>query len=213
MIPHLFTPAFCQASKRAIGGRRTKKNQSSVSVATDSNAGDYVVAWTTSVTAPNPTLKWGTSEGSYPHSVVALTAQLPRAALCGPPATTTGFMDLGVTASAALTGLAPAYTGQRIHYILTDSSGRTSTNFSFVVPQLPGDATAYPFRFSAFGDLGRGSFDDGVTWNEYGQPARSTAVMLAADAAGPTPPAFVHHFGDLSYACGYLQVCVLVLDD
>lgn len=121
-------------------------------------AGDFVVAWTTSVAATTPTLKWGTAAGAYPNSVVAVTAQLPLAKLCGPPATTTGFMDLGVTASAALPGLSGAYAGQRIHYVLADADGRESADFSFAVPPLSGaTAAAYPFRFSAFGDLGRGS--------------------------------------------------------
>jgi len=97
-------------------------------------AGDYVVAWTTSAAARKPTLKWGTQSGSYPNVAVATTAQLPIGALCGPPATTTGFMDLGVTASVALHGLASVYAGLRIHYILADGDGRVSGDFSFVVP-------------------------------------------------------------------------------
>lgn len=173
-------------------------------------AGDYVVAWTTSAAARKPTLKWGTQSGSYPNVAVATTAQLPIGALCGPPATTTGFMDLGVTASVALHGLASVYAGLRIHYILADGDGRVSGDFSFVVPAPPG-APDYPYRFSAFGDMGRGSFDDGITWREYGQPSRNSALYLAADVSGPTPPSFVHHFGDISYACGFLQVGAVYL--
>lgn len=79
------------------------------------SAGDFVAAWTTASSATAPVLKWGTASGVYPHSVPAQLAQLPLSALCGPPATTTGFMDLGVTASAALAGLSQLYAGQRIH--------------------------------------------------------------------------------------------------
>lgn len=168
--------------------------------------GSYAVAWTTSTAATSPALKWGTAAGAYTNTVPATTATLPVSSLCGPPATTSGFMDLGVTATAQLQGLGASHAGQTIHYALVDSSGRSSADFSFVVPPLPGSApAAYPFYFAAFGDLGRGSFDDGITWSEYGQASRSTVLYLTGDVAGATPPSFVHHFGDISYACGFLQ--------
>ena len=68
------------------------------------------------------------------------------------------------------------------------------------MPAQPG-AAAYPYKFAAFGDLGRGSFDDGITWREYGAPAKNASRWLAKE----TGLLFIHHFGDLSYACGFLQ--------
>jgi hypothetical protein len=80
-----------------------------------------------------------------------------------------------------LQGLGASHAGQTIHYALVDSSGRSSADFSFVVPPLPGSApAAYPFYFAAFGDLGRGSFDDGITWSEYGQASRSTVLVRSS---------------------------------
>ncbi len=56
----------------------------------------------------------------------------------------------------------------------------------------------------AFGDLGRGSWDDGVSFYEYGVNSKATAIRLAADVDQGLA-AFIHHFGDISYAVGYLQ--------
>ena len=142
--------------------------------------GDYRVLWTTNATGgdANPRLMWGTVPGEYPHSVPATTEVVEKSSLCGAPATTTGFMDLGVTATAELTGLASAVPpGTRIYYVMTDDDGRMSAAQSFAVPPLPG--ASYPFHFVAFGDLGRGSWDGGITWREYGQDSRSTSDALA----------------------------------
>ena len=165
-------------------------------------AGDFVVAWTTdeeSANASRPVLRWGMgAAGEYPNTAAAEAVFVRKDDLCGAPATATGWMDLGATMTAQLPGLG-AFAGQTVHYALADDE-RTSADFSFVVPAQPG-AAAYPYKFVAFGDLGRGSFDDGITWREYGTPAKNASRWLAKE----TDLLFVHHFGDLSYACGFLQ--------
>jgi hypothetical protein len=171
-------------------------------------AGDFAVAWTTdaaSAAAAHPTLLWGVgAAGVYTNSSAGAAAFVLRGDLCGEPANDTGFMDLGATIVAQLPRLGADFAGQRVHYALADDE-RTSPDFSFVVPPLPrADAGAFPFRFAAFGDLGRGSFDDAITWREYGAPSKNTSLWLAAEAAAGDL-AFIHHFGDISYGCGYLQ--------
>jgi hypothetical protein len=167
--------------------------------------GDFAVAWTTdeaSANASHPVLRWGLAAGEYTNSSAGVASFVRRADLCGSPAVDIGFVDLGATVVAQLPGLGAAFAGMRVHYALADDE-RTSEDFSFVVPALPG-AGAFPYRFAAFGDLGRGSFDDGITWREYGAPSKNTSVLLAADAAVGDLN-FIHHFGDISYGCGYLQ--------
>ena len=165
-------------------------------------SGDFAVAWTTdeeSANASRPVLRWGVgAAGEYPNAAAAEAAFVRKGDLCGAPATATGWMDLGATVVAQLPGLG-AFAGQTVHYALADDE-RTSDDFSFVVPPQPG-ANAYPYKFAAFGDLGRGSNDDGITWREYGTPAKNASAWLAKE----TGLLFVHHFGDLSYACGFLQ--------
>lgn len=166
--------------------------------------GDYVVAWTSNASDGSPRLRWGTSRGGpYPNAAPATAATIPRASLCGAPATGKGFMDLGVTLTAALPGLAASAAGATVFYVMEDDSRPPSREFAFAVPPAPGPT--FPLAFAAFGDLGRGSWDDGITWTEYGQPSRSTAQALAEDVAAGRA-AFVHHYGDISYAVGYLQV-------
>lgn len=172
------------------------------------SAGDALtVAWTVTTATANPRLLWGTgAAGEYPHSSPATTAQIARDTLCGAPATTTGWLDLGVTARAEVAGLAALPAGAVVHYALADDAHTTGLrDYSFVVPPAPG--AVFPFHFTAFGDLGRGSWDDGVTWREYGQASRSTAQLLGQDVANGLST-FTHHFGDISYAVGYLQVWV-----
>jgi hypothetical protein len=61
-----------------------------------------------------------------------------------------------------LNNLAP---GTTVHYALTDGAGRRSVDYAFTTPPAAGaSAAVWPYRFVAFGDLGRGSFDDGITW-------------------------------------------------
>ena len=167
--------------------------------------GDFAVAWTTdeaSANASAPVLLWGLAAGNYTNSSAGVASFVRRADLCGSPAVDVGFVDLGATIVAQLPGLGAAFAGMRVHYALADNE-RTSEDFSFVVPALPG-AGGYPYRFAAFGDLGRGSFDGAITWREYGAPSKNTSVLLAADAAVGDLN-FIHHFGDISYGCGYLQ--------
>lgn len=165
-----------------------------------SKSGDFAIAWTTSessATSSSPTLKYrvgGTPGSPLPNSVPATPGYVRKADLCGAPANTVGWMDLGATVTAQLPGLAATAAGKTVFYALTDST-HTSEEFSFVVPPLPGQGT-YPFTFVAFGDLGRGSFDDGVTWSEYGGASKNTSFWLAKE----TSASFVTHFGDVSYA-------------
>jgi len=166
--------------------------------------GDFAVAWTTdeaSANALRPRLLWGSAPGVYTNSSAGVAAFVRKGDLCGEPAVSTGFMNLGATIVAQLPALGAAFAGRRVHYALADDE-RQSDDFSFVVPHLPG--AVFPFRFDGFGDLGRGSFDDGITWREYGAPSKNTSLWLAADAAAGDLN-FIAHWGDISYGCGFLQ--------
>jgi hypothetical protein len=104
---------------------------------------------------------------------------------------------------------AAALAGARVYYALADDAHpEGAARGSFAVPPAAGEG-GFPFKFLAFGDLGRGSFDDGITWREYGTASRASSRWLAADVAdglaADAPFSFVHHYGDLSYATGFLQ--------
>ena len=56
-----------------------------------------------------------------------------------------------------------------------------------------------PVAVAMFADMGRGTDDDSVTWNEYGSPAFNTSVALT-NAAGNMDIDAAFLFGDVSYA-------------
>jgi hypothetical protein len=134
--------------------------------------GDYQVAWTTTAAAREPTLLWGTTAGVWPNSAPATGSTLSRSALCGAPANSSGWFDLGLTAVAQLPSLAQAVWAagsgatRRVYYVLTDADGRRSAEYGFTVPPPPGRAV-YPFPFIGYGDSGRGAYDAGTTYQEY----------------------------------------------
>ena len=168
--------------------------------------GVYTIVWTLGAGSgnTNPNVKWGVTPGLPLVSVApATTRSINVSELCGAPATTIGWMDLGLTASSVVDFT--AHVGSKIYYSLADDAHPSGGGnvYSFAVPPLPG-TLATPFPFVAFGDLGRGSYDIAITWAEYGGDSRSTAALLGEDVkAGRVQ--FAHHFGDVSYAQGFGQ--------
>ena len=162
--------------------------------------GHYAIAWQTSAEAAagaHPTLKWrvGGAPGAPLTSATPATAGLvARADLCGAPANTVGWMDLGATVTAQLSLAGAA--GQTVYYAASDDA-HAGEEHAFVVPALPSSLPSlFPFKFAAFGDLGRGSFDDGITWSEYGAASKNTSVWLAREQGLN----FIQHFGDVRCA-------------
>ena len=165
--------------------------------------GKYAIAWQTSAAAAagaHPTLKWrvGGAPGAPLTSATPATAGfVARADLCGPPANGVGWMDLGATVTAQLSLAGAA--GQTVYYAASDDA-HAGEEHAFVVPALPSaGAEVFPFRFAAFGDLGRGSFDDGITWSEYGAASKNTSLWLSREQGLN----FIQHFGDVRCACAH----------
>lgn len=159
--------------------------------------GAYAIAWQTSAAAAagaHPALKWrvgGAPGAPLTSSTPATAGFVAKGDLCGPPANTVGWMDLGATVTAQLELAAAA--GETVYYSASDDA-HVGEEHSFVVPALPSAAAAvFPFKFVAFGDLGRGSFDDGITWTEYGAASKNTSRWLAKEQGLN----FIQHFGDV----------------
>lgn len=173
------------------------------------------ISWTSGRDASSvPSLRWGiiSASGPFPFNGSAgASSRVERTALCGPPANTTGWFDLGWTHSALVTlSDAGAARPARLWFEIGDSVSGWSLkghDAGLAVPRSPGASNSYPATIAAFDDLGRGSFDDAFTWREYGTAARNTsrslAKMLDADK-----DAFDHiwHVGDVSYSTGFLSV-------
>ena len=161
-----------------------------------------------------PTPRWVAGE-SVPvakarvNVVPASTSTYGREQLCGPPANTTGWRDVGFIHQATIVG-APA--GATVRYQLVDALGGVypaegEAPLTLAVPPVArkGSRDTDGFTIAMFADMGRGTRDDSVTWHEYGSPAVNVSASLASDAAsGTIDAAFL--FGDLSYATGYASV-------
>jgi hypothetical protein len=85
-------------------------------------------------------LKWGVKPGVYTISVKAHTASINKSQMCGKPANSTGWRDLGLIHTALLEGML-ALTGKPIYYIFGDSLTETySEEIEFFVPASRGMA-------------------------------------------------------------------------
>lgn len=177
-------------------------------VATGDN-NNVTVMWSANSSVA-PTLKWGLIKGGpYPNISTARIDRIRQDEVCGYPAYSFGWRDLGEIYLADMFGI-NQHANQRIYYIFGDEESATGTPFSpehaFLVPPLPG--TQPPDRGTRvilYDDLGRGSTDDTYTWSEYGRPATQTLEYVGAEVAAGTVDA-IYHGGDISYATGYLSV-------
>jgi hypothetical protein len=176
--------------------------------------GDYdklQLTWSSNVSAV-PTLKWGASPGTYTNVATGSVSRLEKNELCGAPATTIGWRDMGTINTAYFEGVA-ALANTPIYYIFGDAATDTwSKEYKLFLPPLPGTQPhTRPTTVVLFDDLGRGSTDMSYTWYEYGRPAMLTTMAVGAEIADGKIDA-IYHGGDISYAEGYMAVWDFFLD-
>lgn len=152
-----------------------------------------LITWTTK-NCSSPAMRWGSSSGVYGNTVNAeRTIGYNKSDLCGAPATTVGYRDVGVFHTAIFHDLIP---GQVVSYQYGDNINDVwSDEFSFIAPPLPGQDV----NIIAFGDLGQASVDD---MNEESTMPASlhTRNGILNNIEGVQ---LVTHIGDISYAMGY----------
>ena len=178
-------------------------------------AGDVnslLLLWSTK-NSQNPTLKWGTQKGVYTNIVAANTSTIDQSEMCGAPANSTGWRDLGAIHAATFTDirlLDDDY--DYAYYIFGDSNTNDwSDEYRLRIPRRPKLGSSKSTTVILYDDLGRGSLDQSYTWNEYGRPAVYTA-MAVADELDKGPIDAIYHGGDISYATGYIAVWDFYLD-
>ena len=166
----------------------------------------FTVAWS-SYNNTKPVLKWGTSNGNYNNVVSATTDTITIDEVCGAPANTTGWWDLGLIHTSNFTGITSLPKDSKIYYIFGDEDmNMFSSEHTFYVPPSSGEQPSdRPTTIILYDDLGRGSTDDTYTWYEYGRPAINTTMAVNAEILNGNIDA-VYHGGDISYATGYLSV-------
>lgn len=170
--------------------------------------GDYnklQLTWSSN-TSTTPMLKWGTAKGNYNVQALGTVSRIEKSELCGAPATTIGWRDMGDINTAYFEGVA-ALANTPIYYIFGDDATNTwSKEYKLYLPPVPGtNPPTRPTTVVLFDDLGRGSTDMTYTWYEYGRPAMLTTMAVGAEIAAGKIDA-IYHGGDISYAVGYMAV-------
>lgn len=180
--------------------------------------GEMAVQWSTGHgAAARGTVRWGTSPGRHSHAAPSRTSTYTRADMCGPPASTVGWVDPGTLHYAVMTGLAPA---TRYYYVYGTgeeagggSDGTWSREASFVTAPGRGGATgaagppgsgATPSSPSssvtllALADVGVADLDASFATTAMGA---SLATMSALSQELDAQLVVIN--GDVSYAQGY----------
>ena len=174
--------------------------------------GDYntfQLHWS-SATSSIPQLHWGTSPKVYPNIVNAISFQIDRNQVCGSPANSTGWHDLGMINKALFTDIVTQNLyGKSIYYIFGEkNTNKFSKEFIFRLPPYPGNQPLNrPTQVVLMADLGIGSSvsaSNTLTWQEEGSPAVDTAMSIGDYIRKGQIDAIIHS-GDISYANGHIQ--------
>jgi hypothetical protein len=181
---------------------------------------DLMLTWS-SLSGGAPVLRWGPAPGQYHHIVYGVTSYFNKSSLFGAPASTSGWFPFGATHSAIFYGIS-SYSGSKVYYTFGDqNTSNFSCEFIVDVPLLAATGVHRPASIVAFGDVGRASTDDSMTWFHYGRPAADTlrALSKELDCGADTEPGGrrggtdgIFLLGDISYASGYLDVWNEFLD-
>jgi acid phosphatase type 7 len=203
-------PVYLNSSSLEVHFKNTNEPLRPRVVAT----GDYDVfnlLWSSS-SSETPILRWGTSSGVYTETVSANTSTVSQSSMCGSPANSTGWRDLGLIHTASFVGM-KALSSSKVYYIFGDDiTDDYSKEYVLTVPPLPGtQPDTRPTTVILYDDLGRGSTDNTYTWNEYGRPAIYTSMAVGAEVMAGNIDA-IYHGGDISYATGYIAVWDFFLD-
>eukprot|EP01035_Chromulina_nebulosa_P022753 gene22753-29460_t len=160
-----------------------------------------------------PQLQWGVKTGRYTTFIYGNSSHINRTSLCGGPANSTGWRDMGLIHTAAFIGMSTLTAGSFIYYRFGDNATADfSPERSLIIPALAGkQPSTRPTTVALYCDLGRGSLDDTYTWDKYGRPSINTTMAVGNLVLKGEIDA-VFHGGDISYATGYEAVWDFFLD-
>lgn len=106
----------------------------------NNNLGDVNILnllWS-SATSTSPVMKWGTTSKVYNTVVEATTEHIEKQSLCGEPAISIGWRDLGLIHTVSFIGM-KELAGEKVYYIFGDEvTNDFSGEYVLHVPPLPG---------------------------------------------------------------------------
>jgi hypothetical protein len=146
----------------------------------------------------NPMAKLWQNLTTYVRIESATTTTYSSTDMCGPPATSFGYIDPGLIHTVIFKGLTP---GHAYNYQFGDDIGGWSSVFSFKVPLLPGANSS--ISILAFGDMGQGPLDDTNQFISSQPPSLNTTRLMMSELHARD---LILHIGDISYARGYAGV-------
>lgn len=169
----------------------------------------YTVVWSSDYTTKKPVLKWAwTPQGlGTMTEYTAVADSIRQSDLCGFPANSIGWHDMGQINKANMTGMTGG-SNQKIYYMFGDADTGTWTDktWEFHIPPKAGEQPpSRPTTMILFDDLGRGSNDDSWTWYHYGAASFNTTKSVGYRVSQGEIDA-IYHGGDISYAVGYEAV-------
>jgi hypothetical protein len=189
----------------------------------------YRLLWS-SANSHLPYLRWGIFPGQYPFLSNGTISRINRQDLCGTPANTTGYFDLGMINEASFGNITEQHLlgNTVIYYIFGDHSfpNDHSKEFQFLLPpiagELPSKSSDPSTTLAIIGDLGVSfpisskhpstTVSSGVSfWDGIYPPAIDT-VLAIEDQVRKNQINGLLHVGDLSYANGYLSVWYFYLN-
>lgn len=161
------------------------------------------VMWSSAEATPSTRAEWWPADAPAGDDVPRATAPAytytyDASDMCGPPATTVGYRDIGAIHTVVMTSLVP---GRAYNYTVGDDSSMTTVR-RFVVP--PAAGTTASLNLVVYGDMGQLPADGSSSQQPF-PPAPNTTRRVAAEVDAGWPAA-VFHVGDISYAMGYAAI-------
>eukprot|EP01038_Epipyxis_sp_PR26KG_P012938 gene12938-17346_t len=180
------------------------------------NPNVFKLLWS-SAYSTQPVLKWGIASGVYTHVVNASSETIQQSELCGGPANSSGYFDLGLIHTANITGIKEMnLNSKNIYYKFGDlATNDFSEQFIFLTPPFAGfQPPGRPTQIVLMADLGvastKSSYDTKI-WDEGCPPAINTTMSITQMVLNGEVDA-VFHTGDIAYANGYLSSWDFYLD-
>lgn len=208
----IYTPILHNVSTQLVTFANINQPLRPRIVPTSSTTPDNFLLLWSSYNSTSPIMRYGITPGIYTRSFVATTSTIEKSDLCGAPATTIGWFDLGLIHQANFSGMVEL-AGTTIYYIFGDEDTNNFSNeYTFFVPPLAGQkSNKRGTRLILYDDLGRGSTDMTYTWDHYGDPSILTTMAVGQEVVEGRVDA-IYHGGDISYATGYLAVWDFFMD-
>ena len=153
------------------------------------------VSWNTR-DAIQPCVVWGEVGSDITTTTYAVSTTFGKSDLCGHPAIQLGYRDPGLMHTAVLEGLQPS---TQYWYQFGDEYGFSDRRTFFSAPTPSPERVT---RFLAYGDMGYGPLEGAYSVSHETEPSSLQTTAIVRERLDSLD--FIVHFGDVSYARGYL---------